>query len=176
MFPDKDREQFIQLVRPMQIIVVALVMGVLTFLVVVLVMGLDLQSAAPPLISYLALGFAGVAVLALLIVPGLVVGHGRRAIVNGTFRASGLAKPTDSANTSDTMLLAGVFQSQLIVACAFLEGAAFFNVMAYMLHGLIANLIVAVALAGAILCHFPTAGSLQDWVTREEGSIKQLRG
>ncbi len=65
-------------------------------------------------------------------------------------------------NESDA--LAGLYQTTTIVAAAFLEGAAFMNVVAFLLEGNPISLGLAIGLAMGILAMFPSGQRIATWV------------
>ncbi|QDU58415.1 hypothetical protein [Aeoliella mucimassa] len=175
-----DRDSLANQVRAMQIIVLALAMGIFTFGVVVIGLGLtdqqpevainpptleepleqpagengeavDGELAAPgnelpadeqeqwgPFIAYLAIGFAMIATVLGFIVPQVIAARSPATI--------------------------GTYQSTLIVGCALFEGAAFFNLIAYMLEGQLYSLVIAALLMLCILSRFPTVAKVEEWL------------
>jgi hypothetical protein len=71
--------------------------------------------------------------------------------------------------------LVASYQTTLIISCAILEGAGFFNGVAFMLERQQMNLIAGAALAVLILIQLPTAGRLVSWVEDELNTIDRLR-
>lgn len=173
MITEVQRNHLAKAVRPMQIIVGALAASVAMFLVIVLVIA-DKKALPQPFLTYVALGFAVVAFAGWLIVPGRVVDQARKAIAEG--RA-----PSSSAQTAVALevgvvgQLASVFQTRLIIACALLEGAAFFNLVVYMIEAQYLSLVIAIVLLLIIVSQIPTRNRLEDWITHELETIEQMR-
>ena len=179
MLSKSQREHIKSLVRTMQIIVLALAGSVVLFMVVVLVMqaGGQVAQQVPrePLISYAAIIFAFVSLALWVVVPRLIAGQMRLAIADG--------KPVNSSDggafVSEEMReihpLIAMYQTTLILACAILEGAAFFNVVAFLLERQQMNFIAAGVLALLIFSQVPTGGRLVSWVEDELGNIDRLR-
>jgi hypothetical protein len=177
MLTDAQQTYLRIVVRTQQIIVGALAMGVWLFAGAVFFIGADLQDKgqpAAPILTYLAAGAAVVAVVAWGVVPGMVAGRMRDAIVAGTGDQLTL-KPFAAGELGDVGPLAGVYQGRVIVGAAILEGAAFFNLVTYMLEGQVINLAVAGVLVVVMLCAMPTYGRLENWIQSELTSIEQLR-
>ena len=73
-----------------------------------------------------------------------------------------------AGETSDVQTCAGklalLYQQATIVGCALLEGAGFFALVAYMIAGHLAALIVAVVMLIGIAMHVPLGERLSLWV------------
>ena len=65
---------------------------------------------------------------------------------------------------SQSFKVAGIYQTQLIVALAMLEAAAFFNLVAMLVEKNGLNLIVVVVLLSLMLMKFPTRTKVSWWV------------
>jgi hypothetical protein len=100
----------------------------------------------------------GVAFAALVIVPAIVV---PRVMTN-----AGLARLESYEGDDAERALAGLYQSRVIVAQAMPEGAAFFNLVAYLLEGNWVSLGVVGGLLLMMLAQFPTQGRFENWVKR----------
>lgn len=139
-----DRNQLVQQVRVMQIIVFALAMGVVTLgLVVLLVVGPSERQEVPgkefePFISYVGAAAAVVCTVVGVVLP----------------RQMSRQMP----HTVET------YQTTLIIGAALFEGPAFLNVMAYMLEGQAFSLAIAAVLLVFILLLFPTASRVEEWI------------
>ena len=68
-----------------------------------------------------------------------------------------------------------LFQTRHIIGYAMLEGAAFYNLIAYMIERQQVNLAMVGLLLGAMFVKFPTYGRLEGWVADEMKSIDELR-
>lgn len=64
--------------------------------------------------------------------------------------------------------LALVFQTQMLVGAALLEGAAFANLIAFMLEGQLVSLLLAIAFFVGLLLDFPTLRSVTVWIERQK--------
>lgn len=173
-------------VRVTQIIVGALVLGCVSFLVIVLVIPAAARPAAqqageagPALVlSYVAFAFLAAAIIARIVVPGIVVRAGRRSISHGTFRRSAIEDTASQARDEalermgDAGRLLMLFQTKTIIAAAILEGTAFFMLIAYMIERYTAVLAIAVGLIAALAAHMPTSRGVVHWI---EDQLRLLR-
>ena len=149
-------------VHTLQIIVGALVTGCLFFLVIVLVVSSGMAAAGGmPLISYIAIGFAVMTLLARITIPRAILASGRRKIL----RQEGHAAAADG--------LLQLLPTATIVACAVLEGATFFLLVAYLIEQWLPALIVAVALIVLLALHMPTRSRVAHWIEGQLGLLLQ---
>ena len=156
------QERITSVLRQLQIIVGSLVAGCLFFLVIVLVVSSGMAAAEGlPLISYIAIGFAVMALLARITIPRAMLASGRRKIR----RQGGHAAAADG--------LLQLLPTQTIVACAVLEGATFFLLVAYLVEGWLPALIVAVALIVLLGLHMPTRSRAIHWIEDQLGLLLQ---
>jgi hypothetical protein len=145
-------------VRTMQIMAAALMMGVLVFLLVVLVItqGEVLGRKNPALISVIAAGFGFLMIVNHFVIPGIISrGQLRQVATPGSLRQ-------DDEKTNEKVL--AIFQIQLIIGLAMLEGAAFFNLIALMIDRSVLNLGIFILLMGLMLAKFPTRNRVLFWV------------
>ena len=145
-------------VRTMQIIAAALMIGVLSFLLVVLLMtkGDVLGLNNPSLITLIAAGFGFLMIVIHFVVPGVI---SNQQIGNSV---AGGQKGVDEESKKQQVL--AIFQIQLIVGLALLEGAAFFNLIALMIGKSGFSLGVVVLLVCLMLMKFPTRDKVSFWV------------
>ncbi|HUT89904.1 MAG TPA: hypothetical protein VMY37_10425 [Thermoguttaceae bacterium] len=185
------QEEIARRVRVPQIIVAALVAGLLVFLVIVLVVIQQGFAGVPetaPILTCVALAFALSAVLARLIVPNLIVAQGRRNIIQGTWQVpmsaqsqSGYGQTMQQEcaqfveRTGDAGRLLFVFQARTIVAAAVLEGPAFFVLITYMIGRSPLALILAVFLILGVALHFPTQSGVIHWIDDQLRLVEQER-
>ena len=170
--PDEDTRLSLSL-RVCRIIVLALIMGVVAFGVVAIVLRQDPNRpvAAEPFISYGALGVAALAVLLQAVVPGLMVTGMRRQI------AAGKWPPAQTAHLipDDLGKLCALFQTRLIFSVAFMEGAAFFLLVAYLLEGSVLALAGAGVMLPLLLVKIPTRAGLESWLSDQQDLLRQDR-
>jgi hypothetical protein len=136
-------------VRISQIVAGALITGVVIFAGI----AFFIANGAPPptpLISLIAVAFAGVIAVMRFVVPRLMVGATKNQL-------RGMPEP------ELLLRLAGLYQSKTIVGLALLEGAAFFNLVAYTIekqlwtYGIVAFLLTLMAMS------FPSEGQFESW-------------
>ena len=141
---DEQDEQFVDRTRmTLTIIVCAMAAGILTFSVVTIF----LRSGKEPsegIFHFLALGVGAAAIVGSCIVPGII---GKNASSQGGVRG-----------------LAGIFQTKTIIACALIEGAAFFNLVAYLIEGHKVSLFTGAACIALVLVQIPTKYRLTNWI------------
>ena len=175
--------------RTCQIIVAALVMGVVSFLVIVLLFvprsimlapvpaaagpaGAPMPAPLPaglPIITYIALAM-GISVLVLsFVVPNLIVSRARSQMAKGTAPKIGKAQEEDGAAFLPT------YQTQLIVGAALLEGGAFFAAIAYMLERSPLALLAAGVLLGLLVTRVPTIERVRGWIEKQLDLLLQER-
>lgn len=126
-----------QVLRTVQIIAGALMLGVIAFGVVAAVM-VQGRAAGDPLLAYVAAGFAVFALVLRSLLPNLMAG------------AEGDAP--------------AIYQTQTIVRYALLEGAALFNLVAYLIAAQWWSVAVAGVLLAAMGFGFPTRGKYETWL------------
>jgi hypothetical protein len=174
MLSDVQRDQLKGVVLTMQIIVGALALGIVNFLLVI-VFAIKPQAQQNPigqsLMTYLAVAGAVLAVLASIFIPFLLAAPMRKSALD----ASAGSKATGSKDETNIGPLAQMYQTQLIVRCALIEGAAFFSLVAYMLEGQTTALATAGVLLLILLAHFPTRSRLEAWIESELVVSEQMR-
>jgi hypothetical protein len=172
MLDEITRDEIGPQLRTMQIIVVALCMGVIVFAVYLVLTGSADEQPELGILTFAAIGMAAVNAVISLIVPVFAISRQVRTIANGTWR------PTNQqavAPSTDIGKLLAVYQTALIIGSALLEGAAFFGLAAYMVERHVAGLVVAGICLALILSRFPTRGRLEPWVEDQLRRIKEQR-
>ncbi|QEH38432.1 hypothetical protein OJF2_70330 [Aquisphaera giovannonii] len=167
--------------RTSQIIVAALIMCVILFLAVVLMvirpMAGGVNGLPPNLITYIALAVAAANLALSFSIPGMVAANGRRRIAREipakTTDADRPARLVDAS--SDTPRLAILYQTQLIVGAAFLEGAALFNGIAYILERPPIALAAVVVLLGLLASRMPTRDRVDSWIDAQSVALQEDR-
>ncbi|MCK6483823.1 MAG: hypothetical protein HUU22_06450 [Phycisphaerae bacterium] len=162
-------ERYAGVIRNMQLISGAMLMGVVVFLIVALVrpadqVGVDAGGAAPGgkfSLVYLSVAFGVVALGASMAVPRLMGGvmTKRQAMEDNAARAGGAAGRADRI-----VRLLAVRNATMIVQVGILEGTALFAVTAYFIERSSWSLVVAIVLAAAIAARIPTKAGLRDWL------------
>jgi hypothetical protein len=164
-------------VRTLQIIVLALAAGVLSFaLVAFFLTGGGLKPwNANAWLSLLMAVISLTMIPARLFVPALIVQAGRRSIASGAgepvTRRSGVPSLPD---TEEGKLLS-VYLTQTIFGSAILEGAAFLNLVAFLQEGQLYSLILGLLLLAGLLAGVPTLHSLESWLERQLRRMQESR-
>ncbi len=141
-------------VRSMQVIILALSMGIIFFAAIDLfLVGTDgpaveangevvdqavEQVATMPMVSYMGVAFAAIGIVMSSVVPSFIAS-----------RSPGTVQ---------------VYQTTLIIGAALLEGPAFLNLIAYMLEHQIYSFATAAVLLVFLLLKFPTIARVEDWL------------
>ena len=151
--PDFDRQ-----LRVMQIIAGALMMGVLMFFGVVLVItkGNIFVQGNPGIVTMIAAGFAGLMIVNHLVIPSIIT----------KARLSQIKSQDSDGQNSELKLasLLSIYRIQLIITLAFLEGAAFFNLVSVMIEHHVISLTAAIVLLGLMAVRFPSRTKVSWWV------------
>ena len=164
----------------MRIIVFALATGATMFLFIVITLTDPKELMAVPAGSDPALWIPiGEGVLALVlsrVVPALITRQMRARLVAGQLEFPADAARPPLAEVGDAGKLAMIYQTQLIVSCALLEGAAFLcAIIAMVLHGGLPALGMAIVLVLAILVKFPSPLGVASWIARQTEQVETDR-
>jgi len=170
-------QSFEGVLRVTQIIVGTLAAGVFFFMVVMLVLsGMQFQPmGAEAVISLVGAGIGVMAVPPRLLVPSLIVNSSVQRIARGTW-TPGRQPMGQSPPETDEGKLLQVFLTKTIVGNAILEGAAFFNLVAFILEGQLYSLVLAVLLLLGILASFPTSAGLTDFLETQTRRVREVQG
>lgn len=165
-----------KVLRMMQIIAGALIAGVLSFAGVASFIVFGNVRAAQPggqvpaaggseIIMYMAMGFAVVGVVMSFVMSNLVSANG----------VKGVAKMAqDGTSTGPKELfgrLLGVAQTKMIIAMALVEGAAFFNLIAFMTTKSLIPFAIVAGLLAVMAIHFPTKMKLARWLEEQQREL-----
>ena len=164
-----------RIAQTLKIIVFALASGVFAFAMVVLFQGLPDPQVPLGMLTLISLFFAFGAIAASMVVPRVIATTMVRQIAEGKSPASSGGTSNSIAPETTAGKLAAVYPTKTIIACALLEGAAFFALVALMFEGHIVALVLAAVLFIAILLHFPTTGRVTDWVERQLRFLDEQR-
>jgi len=160
-----------------RIIFFGLFSGVVTFLAVVyLVLSSQPMLEGEPLVTYIATGVGMLSVVLALVVPRMLGDGIRNKLVRGEeyqWPNPQWAPPEDVGEVGPLMAHAML---RMIVSVAILEGAAFFNIVAFVLERQTLSLIVTALLLFVMLLKFPKRSWLENWLHDEMRIIEELRG
>lgn len=171
MEPDK-------VLRTMQIIAGALIAGVLSFAGVASFLVFGNAAAVQPggqppavggseIVMYMAMGFAAVAVVMSFVVPNLISAAGVKSVAK-------LAQDGTSTGPKELFgRLLGVAQTKMIIAMALVEGAAFFNLIAFIITKSLIPPAVVLGLLAVMAIHFPTKMKLANWLEDQQRWLNQ---
>jgi hypothetical protein len=141
--------------RAMQIIAGTLILGLaitLTVFVVLRALGNPQPPPQVPILTYVGVGLALIAVIAHFIVPRSILAPADPERSPGSRELSGLA----------------LYQTRMIIGMALLEGAAFYQGIAYYLEGQPLALGLGCLLLLGLIVQFPTRGRVERWLENQE--------
>ena len=164
MATESDQQQISRATRTMQIIVAAIGGGTLFFALIAMIIVGDAAAKDQRLLTTIGIGFAVFSLLIAAVIGPLIGGAAAQGARGGE------QGQTDAASEGNPELgqLLGLYQTRLIIQCALMEGAAFFNLIAYIIeHGII-SVLVAAALLVAIFQKFPTLSRVQRWIEKQQ--------
>jgi hypothetical protein len=145
-------------IRTMQIIAGALISGVLIFMGVVLVVTQGNIGGIPNarLMTMIAGGFGFLMIVNHFVIPRIVSGAQLKQLA-----ISGILQQEEQVRVER---MCAVYQTQLIIGMALLEGAAFFNLIAMMIEKSAVSLGVVSLLLGLMVVKFPTRIKVSWWI------------
>lgn len=143
-------------VRTLKIITIAMAAGVLVFMAIALVTNQGALDGDADILSWIAIGFAGLMFVNHLVIPGVIATASLGKVSTEQIR--------EADEATRFSLIFPTYQIRHIVACALLEGAAFFNVVAYMMEPFGGNLAAAGILIALIAVRIPTVSGVTFWV------------
>src|ERR1043165_9741616 len=166
--------------RVMRIVVSALMIGILSFLgiVIFLVQQREPNPNQQIIISYIAIGFFAIILVSWWVVPDLMMNNSIERIAAGTWTA-GTDRDDQGVSSrnfpTDASKLLVVYQVKTIVASGLLEGAAFFGCIAYLQEGQVYTLGVPGVVLALMALTFPTRDRVNQWVEMQERRIQEKR-
>ena len=175
---DRNGDPVGTVVRTLQIIHIALAMGVGVFLAMsVLVLRSGKLFAPDPWtlgastpLSLIAVLFAVVLLIAHIAVPRAMTQTQRRALARGQSTIEG-----GVGQSSEPAFLLALYQTQMIVGSALVEGAAFFATIVYFVEGKAIPLILAAGLLALLLSRIPTRSGTEAWLDRQQSLLSEER-
>lgn len=149
----------------------ALAAGVLVCAGIALLLANEPDEESQLLVTWIMAG-AGIAALAgRLVIPGVLVTKGRSNIAASEGDAGSVPEELPPFEAQLAML----FQTQMIVGSALLEGGAFANLAAYFIESQPVSLVIAGLLWVALLLDFPTRASISAWIDRQQRLVRDER-
>ncbi len=155
----------------MRIVHVALCMGVVMATAILASVRLAGNQPPPPptpLISYVALSFAVLALLLSFVVPKVMAAGWVREFASGKQPVPPVTEPGNLAGWL------GMYQIYSLIGMALLEGAAFFQLIAYFIEGQPWSLGIGLGLLVVMLTRFPTQSGIERWVTAQREKIEMM--
>jgi hypothetical protein len=147
-------------VRVMRIIMIAYLTGVTVFAAISLVLGNRQAPPAVPVVTYTAIAFGAVLLLASAIVPNIVVTTARRKMNRESPGGIPIERWCD------------VYQTRLIVGAAMLIGPTFLFLIAYLIESNPLNFLAIVFII-ALLMKFPTRSGIERWIEEQRQLCEQ---
>ena len=165
------------LLRTMRIIHAALLMGCLTFAVIVIVMRAreNRPGPDPPLVSLMGLALAGVMGLTALIVPNVLAATWRQKMARGIDPTSPTRPSSPQATAGQSVSWWGLYQTRMIIMAALLEGVIFFVLVAYLIEGPVWNLGIAALFLVGLALLFPTRERIERWISAQQELVEQQK-
>jgi len=168
--------------RVMKILMAALVVSCLIFLGVVLALrrANNPQNNIVPLLTYMAVGFSLLMLVLHVVVPRLTIATARKQMARGDWPPSKVSGQYPVATekkrgTGEAGKLCMLYQMQLIIGAAMLEGAVFFSLIAYLVEGDLASLAVAGLLIVFLLLRIPTRTGVENFLIEQGELLRQER-
>jgi hypothetical protein len=158
----------------MRIIVLALALGVLSFLVIAVVVRTQnpqMQASRTGFLTYGALGIAALLVLLQAVVPALLANQLRRQLAAGKWPPPGAA----STPADDFGKLCALYQTRLLLGAAMLEGGAFLLLIAYFMDGDVVALVGGGVMLALLLAKFPLRSAVEGWLADQQEMLRQER-
>jgi hypothetical protein len=171
-------ESLLPRLRTAQILATALILGLVAFVVIILFLRTANPKPPPPLpiITYVAVFFVAICLMASVFVPNLILANFRKQIARGKQPSTSAAWPPPP---EDAALWLNLYQTALIIGLALLEGSAYFQLIAYQLESQPISLGVAGGLLLCMMLRFPTRAGVWRWIENQRELVereKQDRG
>jgi hypothetical protein len=127
----------------------------------------------PPAFRYIAVGVAVVLLVLSFLLPTIVAARWRRQIAAGTWPVLSAEAPEAEPNSEAAWWR--LYFTRWLLTAAPLEGAAFFQFIAYYTDGLPLYLGVAGAMLVLLLLQFPTRNGVEAWVAAQREQVEMAR-
>jgi hypothetical protein len=151
----------------MQIIIGAMVGGVLLFAVIAVVVRSSMvEAGGTRIISIIAIAVALSSAVASLIIPKSIAAQKLALARPKANTESNAGRQQDfSGGVVDWL---AIYQTRMIVHAALLESAAFFLLIAYLVEGMILDPLVAAIYLLALAALFPTRQKIERWMEEQK--------
>ena len=177
---EQDDQLIAKRVFTMQVINLALVMGVVVFLGIVIYMVYGPQQGRGsrpgeelPIISLVAAAMLVPGAILSFLLPGIFVNVALGKIAAGTWRPPQGADPKDFESDAAKLLVAR--QMGLVIGLALLEGPAFTACVAFLMEAHIWALALAMVALILLLVRFPTQGGMRVWTQEQLDRLNAMR-
>ena len=150
-----------QQIRVVQIIAIALMMGVLTFGAIAFQIGNGKQPPETPMMSYIAMGLGLQMLIVHFIIPSFILKNSLKAIANQT------------GNVREALV--ATHRGKTILGLAILEGAAFLALVSYLIEGHDYALGTALVMLFMMTVQFPGTNRVLNWIGTNAELIEQQR-
>ncbi len=181
---ETSRHHMAARLRPLQVIVGMMVLGATAFLIVAAVVSGEVAASpgdtpVTPVLTYLCAGFGVVALIARMLIPGVMTTSARANIVKK--RVDSSATPAPKASSADGAVLTDVVQlctsyaSVVVIRAAVVEGAALLAALAFLVERSPLSAVVAIVLILALLAQIPTHTVMAQWLDTELRHLEQTR-
>lgn len=148
----------------MKIITIAMLAGVLVFLGISLMLSQGELGTEPEILSWVGIGFFALMLIQQLIIPPILTRNALKAISSESLRQ---AEPADRLR-----MVLPAFRTSHIVACAMIEGAAFLNIVVYIIDKFVGNLAAAAVGVVVLALKLPTSTKVQWWAEERVREIE----
>ena len=181
MLSDNIDIDFAKAVRPLQIVIIAMSVGVLAFLAVTIVLPANISSRLPnfPILTYLAIGLTLIQLIARKLILKVTLEKTLRALAQGTTPSiSPKATPFSAKFLQENKefgVLYVAFVKRTILGAALIEGPAFFSVAVYLIERNPVALVLAVLLALRVTYQMPSASKMKTWLRTQLARVEQLK-
>lgn len=174
MRPTEEHPVLLQGLKTTQIIVGALLIGVVIFSLI-LMFGVKPEAKEPaegalPL-TWILIGFGAMEVVMVWVLRGVLLANARRNVAAGTWTAP--AGASTYAAAGDAGRLFHSWTIATIISSAGMEAGALMSLVAYLLEGQPAALIAAGVFGLLLALQMPTRGRLDQWL---ESALLKLHG
>lgn len=146
----------------MMVIWIALIMGVVTFGIMISFIGLgEAPGDDLPIITYLGMGMAALMLVLRFIIPDM--------IARNQFAQAMQTAKTEGNENEEEMLgkFYQIFTMRLIIGLALLEGAAMLNLVAVLVENQMLAFIPVAILLLAMIASIPTKSKIDEWIRNQ---------